>query len=119
MSHIHGPTGLPTSLTWTGAAGTNDNDVVYTSGDVSDYDVHIIDCTAGTVDVDISTDGSNYTQAVAVRNVKSTSPLTYVVSAIAASLPVIELRGRFAKIRVLQKGAPAANARGCHAMSKL
>lgn len=118
MSHIHEATGLQTEFTWTGSIGTNDNDVVYTSRDVSDYNLHVIECTDGTVDIDISTDGTNFTSAVAVRNVKGANSTTFVVDAIAASVPVVELRGRFKTIRVLQKGATASNARGSHAMSK-
>lgn len=118
MTHIHEVTGLQTGFTWTGAVGTNDNDVVYTSRDISDYNLHVIECTTGTVDIDISTDGTNFTSAVAVRNVKSANSTTFVMDAIAASVPVVELRGRFKAIRVLQKGATASNARGWHAMSR-
>lgn len=115
MSHIDTNTGSPTYLAWTGTAGTNDNDVVYLSGDVSDYDACIIECTAGTVDVDVSLDGTNWIVGVAARSLKATAQTTFVTSI--ASGDAIEVAGHYKLIRVLQAGVTPSNARGAHAMN--
>lgn len=99
-------------LEFLGVAGVNDNDVIYTSPDVSGYNAHYIECTAGTVDVDVTFNGVNWIQAVAGVSLVTTTPGTRVVSA--ASGTAIEIRGKFRKIRVLQNGAVASNARGTH-----
>lgn len=99
-------------LEFTGQAGTNDNDVVYTSPDVSGYNVHYIECTAGTIDVDASLDGTNWIPAIAGVSLITTTPATRVVEA--ASGVCLEVRGKFKRIRVVQKGAVASNARGAH-----
>lgn len=99
-------------LEFTGQAGTNDNDVVYTSPDVSAYNRHYIECTAGTIDVDVSLDGTNWIPAVAGVSLVTTTPATRVVEA--ASGVCLEISGKFKKLRVLQKGAVASNARGAH-----
>ena len=99
-------------LEWSGQAGTSDNDVVYTSPDVSGYNVHYVQATAGTIDIDVTLDGTNWIAAVAAVSLVTTTPATRVVEA--ASGVCLELRGKFRRIRVLQKGATASNARGAH-----
>lgn len=115
MSHIKIDTGLPTYLSWTGTQGEADNAVVYLSGDVSDYDTCIIECMAGTVDVDVSLDGTNWITTVAARSLKATAQTTFVTSI--ASGGAIEIAGHYKLIRVLQAGATPSNARGAHAMN--
>lgn len=100
-------------LEFTGAAGGADNAVIYTSGDVSMYNTHYVQATAGTVDVDVTLDGTNWIAAVAGRSLVATASTTHVVDA--ASGVCLEIKGKFKKIRVLQKGATASNARGAHA----
>lgn len=99
-------------LEFLGTAGVLDNDVVYTSPDVSGYNVHYIEAIAGTIDIDVTLDGTNWIPAVAAVSLVTTTPATRVVEA--ASGVCLELRGKFKKIRVLQKGAVASNARGAH-----
>jgi hypothetical protein len=99
-------------LEFTGVAGVSDNDVIYTSPDVSGYNVHYIECTAGTIDVDVSLNGTNWIAAVAGVSLVTTTPGTRVIDA--ASGVCLEIRGKFKAIRVLQKGATASNARGAH-----
>ncbi len=99
-------------LDWVGAAGAADNAVVYTSPDVSAYNVHYIECTAGTVDIDVSLDGTNWIAAVAGVSLVTTTPATRVVEA--ANGVCLEVRGKFKAIRVNQKGVTASNARGAH-----
>lgn len=99
-------------LEWVGAAGAADNAVIYQSPDVSAYNVHYVEATAGTIDVDASLDGTNWIAAIAGVSLITTTPATRVVEA--ASGVCLEVRGKFKAIRVLQKGATASNARGAH-----
>lgn len=99
-------------LEWAGIAGAADNAVIYTSPDVSAYNVHYVEATAGTIDVDVSLDGTNWIAAIAGVSLITTTPATRVVEA--ASGVCLEIRGKFKKIRVNQKGATASNARGAH-----
>lgn len=115
MSYINDDTGRPTYLSWTGVVGNGDDAVVYLSDDVSDYDTCIIECTAGTVDVDVSLDGTNWLATVAARSLKATAQTTFVTSI--ASGGAIEVAGHYKLIRVLQAGATPSNARGAHAMN--
>lgn len=99
----------------TGAAGTNDNDIVYTSGDVSTYNTHYIECTAGTVDIQVSLDGTNFnnTQAAVLLHDDVTTGGGVKILTIASGKVGI-LKGKFKKIKVLQNGATASNARIAH-----
>ena len=99
-------------LEFVGIAGVSDNDVIYTSPDVSGYNVHYVQATAGTIDIDVTLDGTNWIAAVAAVSLITTTPATRVVEA--ASGVCLELKGKFKRIRVLQKGATASNARGAH-----
>jgi hypothetical protein len=99
-------------LQFVGAAGAADNAVIYLSPDVSAYNVHYVEATAGTVDVDVSIDGTNFIAAAAGVSLITTTPATRVVEA--ASGVCLEIRGKFKAIRVNQKGATASNARGAH-----
>lgn len=95
-----------------GAAGTNDNDVIYASGDVSGYNYHIIEATAGTVSIDITIDGTNWIADVAVTDIVTTTPATRVVTLASGSVGILE--GKFKNIRILQSGDTASNARVAH-----
>jgi hypothetical protein len=84
-------------------SSTADNDVLVQTDDVSAYDTFMLMSTAGTVDVYVTLDGTNY----------STAPLSLQDFGATTSDPVTEavanrvygFRGQFRKIRVLQKGA--------------
>lgn len=104
-------------LSYTGTAGTNDNDVVYTSTDISAYDFHTIECTAGTVDIQVTVDGTNYntTQAAVMLHDDVTTG-GGVRSVTIASGKVGILRGKYKGIKILQNGATASNARGGHSV---
>ena len=104
-------------VAFTGAAGTNDNDVIYTSEDISLYTTHMIQSTgSGIIDVDVSLDhGSTWTLAVAGRNIATTGVFTQVSEA--ATTLSLGIKGRYTKMRVNQKGATAANASGHHAIT--
>lgn len=114
MSYIDTPTGLPTYLAWAGTVGDANDAVIYLSRDVSDYDAHIIEATAGTVDIDVSIDGTNWIAGVAARSLKATDQTAFVVSI--ASGGAIEVIGHYKLIRVNQVGATPSNARGAHAL---
>lgn len=105
-------TNLATHVNAAGSAGTNDNDVVYTSGTIDTYNTHYVEATAGTVDVDVSIDGTNWIAAVVGRNVATTGVFTQVADA--ASGVCLEIKGVYKKLRVNQKGATASNARITH-----
>lgn len=96
---------------WTGAAGVSDNDLVYTSPDVSLYNTHYIECTAGTVDIEVTLDGTNWnTTPAAVLLHDATAVGTYAADIASGKLGQLKMKVK--KFRVRQKGATAANARG-------
>ena len=98
-----------------GTVGVNDNDVVYTSPDVSAYNVHIIECTAGTVDIQVSVDGTNFNTthaAVLLHDDVTLAGGVFVVTIASGKVGI--LRGKYRKIKILQNGATASNARGGH-----
>jgi len=106
-------------LSWSGAAGAADNSVIYTSGDVSMYDYHIIENTSGeTMDIFVSVDGTNFTTAAAA--VELIDDVTTGGGVKSITIPTTKtaiLRGKYKKIRVDQNGAgvPAAGeVRGAH-----
>jgi len=102
-------------LPFTGVAGVNDNDVVYTSTDVSMYNVHIIEATAGTVDIQVSVDGTNFNAlqaAVLLHDDVTTGGGVKVLTMASGKIGI--LTGKYNAIRVLQNGATASNARGGH-----
>ena len=113
MTHASAKTGAPNFVLKTGTAGNADNAVIYTSGDVTDYDVHYIECTAGTVSWDVSLDGTNWIADCAGSSLKATASATWVVTVAATN--AVRVPGVFAKIRVLQSGGTASNARIVHA----
>lgn len=95
---------------------TSDNTVLYTSNDVSMYNYHVIECTAGTVDVFVSVDGTNFLSVAAsvelINDVTTGGGIKSIDIATADGAGI--LRGKFRKIRVLQKGTTASNIRGFH-----
>lgn len=100
-------------LPFTGQAGTNDNDVVYTSPDISGYGRTVIECTAGTVDIEVSVDGTNWNStppAVLLHDATAVGTFSLTIANGKIGIYV----ARFKKIRVKQNGATASNARGFH-----
>ena len=108
----------PSNYYLTGSASTTtqtDNAVVYTSGDVSSYNIHVIENTSATdpVDVYISIDGTNFlASASAVRLHDATTSGTYVVTIPAGDVGILDGNGsgiKVKKIKVLKDGATAEN----------
>ncbi len=96
---------LGSVLSFADGSGTNDNDVVIQTTDVSMYREFSLQATAGAMDVLVSLDGTNYT----------TAPLSLIDRGATTSDPVIVTAadrsyaffGTFHKIQVLQNGGTA------------
>lgn len=101
-------------LDFVGAAGVNDNDIVYTSPDVSMYNEHYIESTAGTVDVEICVDGTNFNTATppVMLMTDQTAVGTYAATVAVNKIGILKMKCKY--IRIRQNGASAANARGSH-----
>lgn len=85
------------------ATGTNDNDVVIQSEDVSKWDTFQLMSTAGAMDVFVSLDGTNYaTAAMSLQDMGATTSDPVVVT---AANRLYGFRGKYAKVKVLQNGA--------------
>ena len=105
----------------TSTVGSADNVVLYTSVDVSKYNYHVFDNTSGeTIDIYVSVDGTNFsTLAAAVELINDVTTGGGLKHIDLATTETGILRGKFAKVRVVQKGAgvPAAGeikiAHGC------
>lgn len=96
-----------------GTEGVNDNDVVYSSDQVDQYRDHVIEVIAGTVTVQGSLDGENWSVDLFTQDLQVATRDTYVATMTGAG-KLFRLPGRFKKIRVLQDGATASNARIAH-----
>lgn len=89
-------------------SGANDNDVLFTTGDISRYDACTIMSTTGAVDVFVSLDGTNYaTSALSLQDMGATSTDPVLVTA-ADRVYGFVVKAR--RIQVLQNGATAAAA---------
>jgi hypothetical protein len=88
--------------------GANDNDVLFTTADLSRYDACTIMSTDGAVDVFVSIDGTNYaTAALSLQDMGATSTDPVLVT---AADRVYGFVVKAKNIRVLQNGATAASA---------
>ena len=95
------------SGTYTGT-GVNDNDVLFTTGDISPYDTFMVMSTVGAVDVYGSLDGTNFNTApLSLADLGSTTTDPVIVT---AANRMYGFRGKYKYIRVLQNGATAATA---------
>lgn len=88
--------------------GANDNDVLFTTGDVSRYDACVLMSTTGAVDVFVTLDGTNYSTApLSLQDFGGTATEPVLVT---VALRVYGFVGKFRKIKLLQNGATAAAA---------
>lgn len=94
-------------LVKTAGVGVNDNDIVFElTSNAENYDTWQLGSTAGSVDVYVSGDGTNYlTAPVALIDLGSTAPSTAVTATTAGGN--YGIRGRWRKIKLLQVGATA------------
>lgn len=88
--------------------GTNDNDVLFTTGDISRYDACSLMSTDGAVDVFVSLDGTNYSTAALSLQDFGASTNDPVLLTVADRVYGFVIKAR--NIRVLQNGATAASA---------
>lgn len=88
--------------------GTNDNDVLFTTGTMTEYSACTLMSTTGAVDVFVSLDGTNFsTAALSLQDFGATTNDPVVVT---AALRVYGFAGKYKAIKVLQNGATAAAA---------
>lgn len=104
-------------LAFLGSAGTNDNDLVYTSPDVSAYNTHMFECTAGTIDLEVTMDGTNWqtTNPPAVLLHDATAVGTYSLTIAANKIGILKMKCK--GVRVRQNGATPSNCRGAHVVA--
>ncbi|MGE4077389.1 MAG: hypothetical protein AB7F22_17675 [Reyranella sp.] len=89
-------------------SGTNDNDVLFTTGDMTAYSACTLMSTTGAVDVQVSLDGTYYSTApLSIQDFGATSNDRVLVT---AALRTYGFAGKFKTIRVLQNGATGAAA---------
>ncbi len=90
----------------TGDDGTNDNDVLIQTGDISKYGSFFLMSTQGAMDVFVSIDGTNYTTApLSLIDLGATTTAPVLVT-VANRLYAFPAKVRY--VRVLQNGATAA-----------
>ena len=88
--------------------GANDNDLLFTTGDISALDACVLMSTTGTVDVEVSLDGTNFsTAALSLQDFGATDNSPVLVT---VALRVYGFVGKYRKIRLRQNGATAAAA---------
>lgn len=110
-THAYGP--YP-ARDWLENSGTGaaDNDILFTALNLDPYSTHIIHATAGTVDVEITIDGTNWTDSatnpVALEDAHATAHGTYVLTIAPGKVGIF--RGKVSGLRVRQNGATAASA---------
>lgn len=99
---------------WAGAAGSSDNDLIYTSGNVSRFNYHTIAVTGtNSADVEVTVDGSTWHVAATLLADDVTTGGGVVVITVPTGKLAI-LKGKFKQIRVRQDGATDADAFGAH-----
>ena len=104
-------------LAFLGAIGTNTGDILYTSPDVSMYNVHEFQgVTSGVFTVEVSLDGTNFSGAVFMADQMVANPDGAKVGVSANLTSIYIVRGKYAAVRAKQSGATAANVRGRHAV---
>lgn len=85
-------------ITKTTATGSADDEAIYTSQKVDQYNEHYIEVLAGSVTVQVSLDGENWTGDMTLTSMGGLE----------------KLEGVFKKVRVLQDGSTSAQARVAH-----
>lgn len=89
--------------------GANDNDLLFTTSNVEKHSMFTLMSTTGTVDVEVSLDGTNFsTVALAMEDQGATANGTYAIVTVAAR--VYKWTGKYRVVRVRQAGATAAAA---------
>lgn len=87
---------------------TADDELIFTcSGDMSKFDTHMLQCSAGAADVEVTVDGETWTSAYATQAMNATD-LTPVL--VTTGTGVFGFRGHFMGVRVRQAGATGTTA---------
>jgi hypothetical protein len=101
-------------------SGAADNDVLFVTEEISKCNEHVIHCTAGSIDIEVSTDEGlstptrpqtftdSSTFPIALMLLNATNPSSWVTQIDAGQVGV--LTGRFDRVRVRQRGVTAATA---------
>lgn len=85
--------------------GVNDEDALFTTNDVSAYDACMLMSSQGTVDVEGSLDGSNYSTALALEQRGAVSTDKVLITTAGVMFNVV---GKYRRLRVRQEGSAAA-----------
>lgn len=91
--------------------GVSDNDLLFTSGDLTAYNTFMFQCSTGAVDVEGSLDGTEWTTAaLALEDLHATDTVTASTRWLpnTSADKILRLKGKFKNLRVRQKGATAA-----------
>lgn len=98
---------LGTHIRYSGS-GANDNDLLFTTNDLSRFDACVLMSTTGAVDVEVTLDGSNWSTApLSLQDFGATDTAPVLVT---AALRVYAFVGKYRKVRIRQNGATAAAA---------
>jgi hypothetical protein len=99
---------------WAGTAGAADNALIYTSGNVSEFNYHTISVTGtDAADVEVTVDGSTWNiVSTLLADDVTTGGGVKVITIPTGKLGI--LHGQFKQIRVRQDGATDADAFGSH-----
>ena len=89
-----------------GVDGVNDNDVVIELDNVERYNEFTLTTLLGSVDVDVSLDGTNFNAAIALEDLHSLTPATKVIATTAGL--IYRFQGTFKAIRIQQDTATDA-----------
>ena len=96
------------------AANATDNTVVYTSGDISQFNIHTIEGVTANADVFVSLDGTTFTtNPIYLRDLYAASPDANYTPTVAAN-KVYMLVGKFKKIKIQNAGAAASTVKVLH-----
>ena len=103
MAQVGTVEGMGQRVLWRGVAGTNDNDIVLETTDVSKYDTFTLMSTAGAMDITVSIDGSNFTTAPL--SIADLGAITTAPVILTAANRLYGFRGIFRFIRIRQNGS--------------
>ena len=106
---------------FTGVAGTNDDDVIYTSPDIAYANNIYVACSAGVLDIEVSyDDGATWRTILFTSVVSATNVATADDSELASGEHTILTKavlGTITNFRLNQKGATASNGSGRYGVS--
>lgn len=87
-------------------SGTNDGDIVIQLDNIESFDTYMLQSTAGSMEVFVSLDGTNYSTApLSLLDLGANTAITLALSTTANR--TFAFRGKYKSIRVQQNGATA------------